>query len=293
MDSSLFPVSLSPCLLSCLSKVTASAGLLDLLPKEKLPPIGCLSLSDLTPNEKLLAAGFSVTVSGFSPNEKLEDVLLLDESEALLPNEKPVAEGLEVSAGLAPNENPPTSDFSAVVVPDDPKENAVPVGLSPEVLAPKENPPPSPSFASACLVAAAVPNEKSEAEGAESDLADVSPPKLNPPPLPNVGAGFSTVLALSPDSCLKAEKSDFVAVGASSAFVTAGGGGESFFAPKAKVPKVLAGEGESDLDPKRGVLEGEDFSAVNDPNIGAGAGESDLDSDTPKAPKFGLGGPEL
>jgi len=214
VESSLLPVSLSPCLLSCLAPVTASAGLLDLLPKEKLPPIGCLSLSDFTPNEKLLAAGFSVTVSGFSPNEKLEAVLLLllDESEALLPNEKPVAEGLEVSAGLAPNENPPTSDFSAL--PDDPKENAAPAGFSTEVFAPKENPPPPPSFASACLVAAAAPNEKSEAGGAESDLADVSPPKLNPPPLPNVGVGFSTALGLSPGGCLKAEKSDFVAVGA-------------------------------------------------------------------------------
>ena len=110
---------------------TCFSGLADLLPREKPPPTGLLELSDFTPNEKLLAGGFSTAVSDLPPNEKAGAALLLEDSD-LLPNEKP-EEAEEVfpvlSAGLAPNENPPDSGFSVVAL--DPKEKAGPGDFSP------------------------------------------------------------------------------------------------------------------------------------------------------------------
>lgn len=129
------PLGLSDC--SLVPNVTlvpaaavGSSGLTGLAPREKPPPTGLFELSDFAPKEKLLPAGFSA-VSGLVPNEKPVDALLLEESD-LLPNEKPSDAGVfsELS-GLAPNENPPPSGFSALAFV--PKEKAATAGFSPEV----------------------------------------------------------------------------------------------------------------------------------------------------------------
>lgn len=124
------PLGVSVCLAAEKLVATCFSGLADLVPREKPPPTGLLELSDFTPNEKLLAGGFSAAVSGLPPNEKPLSALLLEESD-LLPNEKPdEAEVFPVlSSGLAPKEKPLVSDFSAVTL--DPKEKAGPGDFSP------------------------------------------------------------------------------------------------------------------------------------------------------------------